>query len=341
VHLRDPLRDMHTRLIRWQVNPSLSVVLSVVAALLCTVIAARAADYPSQPIRLVVPGAAGSPPDALARIIGESLASMGQPVVVDDRPGAIGTLAYGAVVTATPDGHTLGIAGLPLVVAPSLISRMPYDTARDLTPVTQLVWSANVLVVRASSPLASMADLLARAKAKPGALSYASAGNGTPSHLAGQLFRHRAGIDVQHVPYKGIPAGLTAVIGEQVDFAFSGIATALPLIRSGKLRALACAGTNRLPALPEVPTVAEAGVAGYRLNEWYGVVAPAGTPPAVITRLSRELARIVALPTVKARLEQLGLYADVPFGPEAFTGLIRGELPRWRQIVREAGIRGE
>lgn len=312
------------------------------AALACTVGAARsAADYPSQSIRLIVPGAAGSPPDALARIIGESLASLGQPVIVDDRPGAVGTLAYGAVAKAMPDGHALGIVGLPLVVAPSLVPKMPYDTVRDLVPVTQLVWTANVLVVRAASPVTSLHDLLLLAKIRPGSLSYASAGSGTPSHLVGELFRHRAGIDVQHVPFKGIPAGLAALMGEQVDFAFSGVATALPLIQSGKLRALASAGTRRLPALPGLPTIAEFGVAGCEVNEWYGVVAPVGTPSDVVAKLARELARIVATPQVKTRLEQLGLYPDVQPGPDALAGLIRNELLRWRQIVREVGIRGE
>ena len=323
---------MRIGLVNWMVG----------AVLACTVVAARpAADYPSQSIRLIVPGAAGSPPDALARIISESLASLGQPVIVDDRPGAIGTLAYGAVAKAVPDGHTLGIVGLPLAVAPSLMAKMPYDTVRDLAPVTQLVWSANVLVVRAASPVASMPDLLALAKARPGSLSYASAGSGTPSHLVGELFRHRASIDVQHVPFKGIPAGLTALMGEQVDFAFSGVATALPLIQSGKLRALGSAGTRRLPALPSLPTIAELGIAGCELNEWYGVVAPAGTPPDVVAQLARELTHIAALPQVKTRLEQLGLYPDVPPGPDALAGLIRSDLLRWRQTVREVGIRGE
>ena len=312
------------------------------AALACTVGAARpGADYPSQSIRLIVPGAAGSPPDVLARIIGESLASLGQPVIVDDRPGAVGTLAYGAVAKAVPDGHTLGIVGLPLVVAPSLVPKMPYDSAHDLLPVTQLVWTANVLVVRAASPVASLRDLLSLAKMRPGSLSYASAGSGTPSHLVGELFRHRAGIDVQHVPFKGIPAGLAALMGEQVDFAFSGVATALPLIQSGKLRALGSAGTRRLPALPDLPTIAELGVAGCEVNEWYGVVAPVGTPPDVVATLARELARIVATPKVNMRLAQLGLYSDVQPGADALAGLIRNELVLWRQIVREVGIRGE
>ena len=241
------------------------------------------------------------------------------------------------VAKAVPDGHTLATIGLPQMVAPGLVSEMPYDTARDFAPVTQLVWSANVLVVRASSPLATVADYVASAKARPGALTYASGGNGTPSHLASELLKYRAGIDVRHVPYKGISAGLAGLMGEQVDIAFAGIATALPLVRSGRLRALATAGAQRLPALPDLPTIAELGFAGYQQNEWYGVVAPAGTPPEVIARLAVELTRIVALPETQARLTHLGLYPVEKSGPEALAALIRAELVRWKQLVRDVG----
>ncbi len=294
--------------------------------------------YPTKPIRLIVSGAPGSPPDALARIISEPLAALGQPVMVEDRPGGVGTLAMGAVAKAAPDGHTLGIIGLSQMVAPSLVPQMSYDIARDLAPVTQLVWTATILVIRPSSPLTTVADFVALAKAKPSALTYASAGNGTPSHLASELFKHHAGIEVQHVPYKGMPAGLAAVMGEQVDIAFAGIATALPLIKSGKLRALGTAGARHLPAFPDLPTIAELGFAGYHLNEWYGVVAPAGTPPEVIAKLASEMVRVVALPETKARLAHLGLYQAENPGPEALGALIRAELPRWKQIVREASI---
>lgn len=297
--------------------------------------------YPAKPIRLLVPGAPGSPPDVLARIIGEPLAALGQPVTVEDRPGGIGTLALGVVAKALPDGHTLGIIGLTQMVAPSLLREIPYDTERDLAPVTQLAWTANVLVVRPSSPLATVTQLVAHAKAKPRELTGASAGNGTPSHLALALFVHYAGIEVRHVPFKGIPAGLTAVMGEQVDLAFSGVATALPLVRSGRLRALATAGARRLPALPDLPTIAELGFAGYQLNEWYGVVAPRGTPPEVIARLAAAMTRALAAPEVQASLARLALYPPENPGPEALGALIRSGLPRWQQIVRDAGIRAE
>jgi tripartite-type tricarboxylate transporter receptor subunit TctC len=294
---------------------------------------------PVKPIRVLVPGAAGSPPDTLVRIIGEPLAALGRPLIVENRPGGIGTVALGAVAKAVPDGHTLGVIGLTQLVAPSMLPEIPYDLERDFAPVTQLVWTANVLLVRSSSPLTTPADFVALAKAKPRQLTYATAGNGTPSHLAGGLFMHYAGIEVQHVPFRGIPAGLAALIGEQVDVAFSGIATALPLVQSGKLRALGAAGARRLPALPDLPTIAELGYAGYQLNEWYGLAAPAGTPREIVARLAVELARVVALPETEARLVQLGLYPAEKTGPEALSALIRTERPRWKEIVREAGIR--
>ncbi len=295
--------------------------------------------YPTKPIRLIVPVSPGSPPDSLARIITEPLAAaLGQPVVVENRPGGAGTIGMSAVAKAAPDGHTVGMIGLPQIVAPSLVPEMPYDTARDLAPVTQLTWTANVLVVRPSSPLKTVAEFVAMAKAKPGQLTYASAGNGTPSHLASELFKHHAGIEVQHVPYKGAPAALAALLGGQVDIAFGGVATAVPLIKSGKLRALGTASVRRLPALSDLPTIAELGFAGYQLNEWQGVVVPAGTPAEVIAKLVSEMARVVALPETQARLAHLGLYPAEKLGPDALGALIRAELPRWKQIVREAGI---
>ena len=261
--------------------------------------------------------------------------------MVENRPGGVGTVAMGVLAKAAPDGHTLGVISVSHVVAPNLLPEMPYETGRDLAPVTQLVWTATILVVRPSSSLKTVADLVALAKARPGRITYASAGNGTPSHLASALFNHRTGIDVQHVPFKGMPAGLAAVMGEQVDLAFSGAATAIPLIKSGKLRALGTAGARRLPGFPDLPTIAELGYAGYQLDDWYGVVVPAGTPQEVIARLATEMARAIALPQTRARLENQGLYLPEKTGPEAFGALIKAELPRWKKIVRDAGIRAE
>jgi tripartite-type tricarboxylate transporter receptor subunit TctC len=303
---------------------------------------AAAQSYPARPVRLIISGAAGSPPDTLARIIAEPLAvALGKPVIVENRPGGNATIGPAIVAKATPDGHTLATIGLPQIVAPSLVSVMPYDTARDFAPVTQLTWTANVLVVHPASPLKTVADVIALSKPKPGRLTYASAGNGSPSHLAFELFKYRARLEAQHVPYVGIPAGLAAVMGEQVDIAFAGIATALPLVKSGKLRALGTAGARRLPALPDLPTIAEMGFAGFQLNEWYGVAAPAGTPPDVIARLAAELTRAVALPEIEARLGNLGLYPVDKPGPEALAAIIRLEVPRWKQIVRDMDIRAQ
>jgi tripartite-type tricarboxylate transporter receptor subunit TctC len=302
---------------------------------------ALAQDRAGAPIRLVVAGAVGSPPDALARILGDAMGAAGQPVVVDDRPGAGGALAIGAVARAAPDGHTLAIVGLRQLVAPAARSASAPDSLPALAPVTQLVWTANVLVVSAASPLRSAAELVAQAKSRPDAWSYASAGNGTASHVAAELFKHSARIDVQHVPFKGIPSGLTALIGGQVQYAFAGVAAALPLIRSGKLRPLGTAGSARLPALPDVPTLTELGFTDVRLNERFGVAAPPGTPPAVIAALAREFARVIALPQTRARLEQLGLYPVNESGPGALDATLEREAQRWRWIVRELGIRAE
>jgi tripartite-type tricarboxylate transporter receptor subunit TctC len=316
--------------------------LALFAALLAAAPAAAQGVYPARAIRLLVPGSVGSPPDTLARIFAEPLAAaLGQPVLVEDRPGGFGTLALGAVSKAAPDGHTLGITGLAQTVAPNLLAAMPYDVLRDFAPVTQLAWTANVLVVSPASPLHTIGDFVALAKAQPGRLTYASAGNGSPSHLASELLRHRAGIEVRHIPFKGIPAGLTAVMAGQVDFAFGGVAAALPHVQGGRLRALATAGARRLPVLPGVPTVAELGYVGFQLNEWYGVTAPAGTPPAVIARLETELARIAALPQVRAQLGNLGLYPAEKLGAPAMRALIAAELPRWKKVVDDAGIRAE
>ncbi len=315
------------------------------ALLVVTPFAARsdaATAYPTKPLRLIVSALPGTPPDALSRIIAEPLAgTLGKPVVVDNRAGGSGTIGIGIVVKASPDGHTLGTIGLPLIVAPYLVAGATYDLVRDLTPVTQLVWTANILVVRPASAMTSVAEFVALAKTRPGQLSHASAGNASPSHLAAELFKHRARIEVRHIPYKGITAGLAAVMGGEIDITFAGIATALPLVQAGKLRALAGAGARRLPALPDLPTLAELGYAGSQLNEWYGVVVPAGTPPSIVARLASEMAQIVASPQTNTRLALLGLYpADKP-GPEAFSTLIRLEAPRWKQIVRDVGIRAQ
>jgi tripartite-type tricarboxylate transporter receptor subunit TctC len=312
-------------------------ILLFVAALAAAVPVAAQTAQLGQAVRLVTGAPPGTPGDVVARIVAEGLsARLGQPVIVENKPGAINTLALAAVAKAQPDGHTLGILGLPSTVAPSLLGRMPYDTARDLAPVRQLSWVSNVLVVRASAPFHSVADLVKAAKSRPKELTYASGGNGTPAHLAAALFSQRAGMTLRHVPYKGVVAGVTAVLGEQVDMMIAVAPAALPHIQAGRLRALATPAPTRLRALPEVPTLAELGYA-VDVRDWHGVVAPARTPPPVIARIEAALAAVLALDTVKERLAGVGMQ-PAESSAEAFGLHIQSELGKWARVVNEAGI---
>lgn len=297
-----------------------------------------AQPFPHRPVRLLTGAPPGTPGDVVARIVAEPLAArLGQPVIVENRPGAINTLALAAVARAEPDGHTLGVLGMPSTVAPSLLASMPYDTARDLAPVRQLSWVSNVLVVRPSSQWRSVADLVAAAKARPRELAYASGGNGTPAHLAAALFSQRAGLELRHVPYKGVVAGVAAVMGEQVDLMIAVAPAALANIRAGKLRALATPAPARLAALPEVPTLSELGYS-VDVRDWHGVVAPRGTPRPVIERLESTLAAVLALPDVKERLARVGL-EPAESSADAFASHIRAEVLKWARVVSDAGIK--
>jgi tripartite-type tricarboxylate transporter receptor subunit TctC len=299
---------------------------------------AAAQPFAHRPVRLLTGAPPGTPGDVVARIVAEPLAArLGQPVIVENRPGAINTLALAAVARAEPDGHTLGVLGMPSTVAPSLLASMPYDTARDLAPVRQLSWVSNVLVVRPSSQWRSVAELVAAAKARPRELAYASGGNGTPAHLAAALFSQRAGVELRHVPYKGVVAGVAAVMGEQVDLMIAVAPAALANIRAGKLRALATPAPTRLAALPEVPTLSELGYA-VDVRDWHGVVAPRGTPRPVIERLENTLVAVLALPDVKERLARVGL-EPAESSADAFASHIRAEVLKWARVVSDAGIK--
>ena len=301
---------------------------------------AFAQNHAAPSIRLVVAGAAGSPPDALARILGEPLAASGQSVVVENRPGAGGALAFGAVARAAPDGHTLAIVGLPQVVAPALAAAQGRDRVPALAPVTQLVWTANVLVVRAASPLRSASDLVAQAKANPGAWSYASAGNGTAPHYAAELFKLNAGVVMLGVPYKGSAPAITDTIGGQTQFMFPSLYTALPYVKSGKLRALAVAGPKRSPLLPDVPTLKEAGVDGVDVQQWYGFFAPANTPRPIIDQLNKAINQVLKDKEIEKRIEEHG--ADVETStPEQLGALVKSELEKWKGVVQRAKMTAE
>ncbi len=308
--------------------------------LIALLLAAEAAaqPFPAKAIRLLSGAPPGTPGDVVARILAEPLAArLGQPVVVENRPGAINTLALAAVARAEPDGHLLGILGMPSTVAPSLLPRMPYDTERDLAAVRQVSWVSNVLVVRAEAPLRSVAELVAAAKSRPRELTYASGGNGTPAHLAAALFAQRAGLELRHVPYKGVVAGLAAVLGEQVDMMIAVAPAALPQVRAGKLRALATPAPQRLAALPDVPTLNELGYA-VDVRDWHGIVAPRGTPQPVIAALDAALGESLARADVKERLARVGL-EPAESSAAAFASHIRAELRKWARVVSDAGIK--
>jgi tripartite-type tricarboxylate transporter receptor subunit TctC len=295
--------------------------------------------YPSKPIRLFVSTGPGAPPDVMARLLGEKLvASLGQPVIVENRPGASGSIGMAAVAKAPPDGYTIGIFSMGYTTAPSLVAHMPYDTEKDLAPVTMLARDSNLLIVPAASPAKSVAELVALAKAKPGQLKFSSGGNSTPAHLAGELLKREAKIDIVHIPYKTPPAGAAAVLAGDVDMMFGATVAVTPYIRSGRVRVLATATPKRLPAFPDVPTLVEQGFPEVVVSNWSGVVAPAGTPKEIIDRLGTEIRRILAMPDVLARLERLGVEAT-PASAEEFGALIRSELKRWNQLVRDAGIK--
>jgi tripartite-type tricarboxylate transporter receptor subunit TctC len=297
--------------------------------------------YPSKPIRIITPTAPGSPPDLVARLLGEQLTTAwGQPTVVENRPGASHTIGLLAVAKAAPDGYTLGIFSTPAAVAPSLV-RVPYDTATDFAPVSQIAWGSHILVVRAGSTLKSIAALISFAKLNPGQLTFASGGNGTPAHLAGEFFRLRTSIDIRHVPFKSSPAGVAALLGEQVDLMFSSTAAAAPQIRSRKLRALATTDAQRLPAFPDLPTMAELGYRDFDVRDWFGLVAPAETPREIIAKLAGEIVKVASSPEMAERFDSIGMAAATGSGPEKFAALIRSEIAKWAKVVREAGVRAD
>jgi tripartite-type tricarboxylate transporter receptor subunit TctC len=293
----------------------------------------------NKPMQIISPNAAGGPNDLIARMIAPKLGELlGQNVVVDDRPSANGVVGAEMVARATPDGSVIAIgnSGTHAVNA-TLYRQLPYDPVRDFAPITLAATAPNVLVVNPALPAKSLAEFVALAKAKPGALSYGTPGIGTSPHLSMELLKSMAGIDLQHVPYRGTAAAVTDVIGGQIAATFANALTAKPHVDSGRVRALAVSGPSRVEAFPTVPTVAEAGVPGYEAMQWYGMVAPAGTPPQIIARLHAEAAKALQSSEMK---EKLALDGAQPVGstPAEFAALIRRELDKWTRVVRAAGI---
>ena len=302
---------------------------------------AAAQTYPSKPIRMIVPFAPGGGTDILARIIGQQLAdAWGQPVNVENRAGASGNLGTELVARSAPDGHTLVMAINTHAVNASLYSKLPFDPVKDFIPVILVATTANILVVHPSVPANSVQELIALAKAQPGKLNYASGGSGTTSHLAAELFKTMAGVDMIHVPYKGGGAAYTDLISGQVQLYFVGIPGTVQYLKAGRLRALGVTTPRRSPAAPEVPTIAEAGLPGFSATTWWGLLAPAGTPTALIARIDGEVARILKMPEVRAKLDAQG-FEPVASTPESFAAFMRSEIDLWARAVKASGARAE
>ncbi|HEX2117408.1 MAG TPA: tripartite tricarboxylate transporter substrate binding protein [Alphaproteobacteria bacterium] len=300
---------------------------------------AAAQDYPSKPIRWIVPFPPGGPTDLLARTVGQKLnEAWGQPVVIENKPGAAGNLGVDLAAKSLPDGYTLVIVPTGnITVNPTLFANLPYKPS-DLAPVTTLATVENVVVINPSVPAKSLAELVALAKSKPGALTFASPGAGSQAHLAGELIKLAAGVDMLHVPYRGIGPALNDLLGGHVSMMFSQMSSALPHMQSGALRALGVASLKRSPVAPELPTIAEQGFPGFEATSWYALMVPANTPKGVIGKLHRETVRILQLPDVKDKLAGLG--AD-PVGnsPEELATTIREESARWAEVIRKQGIK--
>ena len=295
--------------------------------------------YPAKPVRVVAPFPAGSGVDIVARMFGTPLAqALSQSVVVDNRPGANGTIACELVARAAPDGYTLLIGNAStLAMAPGLYKQLPYDPVRSFAPITLVVTSANVLVVHPSLPAKTVAAMIALARARPGQLNYGSAGTGNSTHLAAELFKLMAGVNLVHVPYKGTPQMLTELLAGQTQLTFTSLVSSLPHIKPGRLRALGVTSLTRAASLPELPTISESGLKGYEVTVWQGMVAPARTPQPVIAELNRQLVKILQAPEMRERLAGQGLESAAGT-PEQFGALIASDVAKWTKVIKHAGI---
>ena len=300
---------------------------------------ATAQTYPAKPIRIVVPLAAGGPGDVLARAMGQKLSEqVSQPVVIDNRPGANTNVGTEFVAKSPADGYTLLATASPFTVNPALYPKMPYDPIKDFAPITLIGITPLILTVHPSLPVKSVKELIALAKAKPGELHYGSAGNGSALHLAGEMLNTSAGIKLVHVPYKGVTHAFSDLLGGQISIMFPGAPIALPQVKAGKLRALGTTGEKRMAAAPELPPIHEAGLPGYAVPVWYGVLAPANTPSAAITRLHSEITRIIQLADIKERWAVLG--AEPAYNtPAEYAAFLKADVVKWAKVVRESGAK--
>jgi tripartite-type tricarboxylate transporter receptor subunit TctC len=306
-------------------------------------LARTAETYPDRPIRLIVPVAPGGGADITARTLAQKLsAAWGQQIIIDNRAGAGGTLGVEIGAHATPDGYTIinGSMG-PVAVDVSLYSKLPYDPMRDFVPIARGVSALNMLVVHPSLPVNSVKDLIGYARAYPRKLNFGSSGAGRADHLAGELFKTLTGVEMQHVPYKGGAPAMIDLLGGNIQLIFATVSTAVTSVRAGKIRPLAVTSAMRVEMFPNLPTVAEAGVPGFAVDNWYGFIGPRGIPKPVVDKLHREINRSLQLPDVRARLESLGIFPFLLPTPEAFGDYIKSEITKYAQVVKDSGARAE
>ena len=303
--------------------------------------AAQAQEYPNKPVRIIVPFSAGGSSDPVARLIARHLTTaLGQPFVVENRPGAGGNLGTDLVAKAAPDGYTVLFAAGSTAINPSLYSRLPFDPVKDLEPVIHVATLSGILVAHPSVPAASVRELIQLARSKPGGVTYASAGSGTVPHLAGELFRAASKVEMTHVPYKGSNPALADLIGGQVQVMFANMPGTLQHVKAGRLKVIAVTGAKRSELLPDVPTIAESGLAGYEAPNWYGIFAPAGTPATVIARLNSEINKAMAAPEFVEHMRLEGA-EGIGGSPAQFRAFFAGEIERWAPVVKAAGVKAD
>ncbi len=302
--------------------------------------AAAQSSYPDKPIRIIVQTPPGAAPDILARLLGQHLTeAWGKPIIVENAPGAAGIVAAEKVAKSAPDGYTLGMPGdAPMTTNVTLYGKLPYDPLRDFAHITIVAETMNMLVVHPSVPAKNVQELIALAKSQPGKLNYATAGSGTSQHLGGEMMKSMAGVDVLHIPYKSAIQGIQSVLGGEVTMTFGNVVTALPYVRDGRLRALAVTSSKRSLEAPDVPTMAESGIPGFEAVAWFGLVAPAGTPPAILAKWHKETLRVLAQPEVRSKIAGLGAVI-VGNSSEAFTAQIKAEIESKGKVIRATGAK--
>lgn len=323
----------------FDINRRAALARTMVASLAFPFGAGAQASYPDKPIRLLVPFAAGGTTSTLARALADRMSrALGQPFIVDNRPGAGGNIAMEAAARSAPDGYTLLMGPVGMAINPALYPKLNFDPVKDFAPIGLYGGVANILAVNAALPIHSVKELIAYAKAHPGKLSQGSSGNGSSSHLAGEMLKASAGIDILHVPYKGGAPAMTDVLAGQTSMLFDQVPAVLPHVHSGKVRALAVTTAQRSSAAPDIPTMAEAGVPGYDVNVWFGLLAPTGTPNPIITRLNAEMNKALHDPEFRASLVKMGV-DPMPSAPAEFEAFLRAELRRWARIVKTSGAK--